>query len=53
MSDALWTYLDQRGYVGEVEQGRATIGYLLHEARQVIAAGQRGIPQTAGNEIAR
>jgi len=53
VSDALWAYLDERGYVGEVEQGRETIEYLLHEARQVTAAGQREIPQTAGNEIAR
>jgi hypothetical protein len=51
--DALWTYLEERGYVREVEDGAATIEYLLEEARQVIAAGQRVIPQVADSEIAR
>ena len=51
--DALWDYLDERGYVSEVADGREMIEYLIREARQVIAAGRPALPQTPGNEVAR
>lgn len=51
--DALWDYLNERGYVGEVADGAETIEYLIQEARQVIAAGRPAMPQTAGNDVAR
>jgi hypothetical protein len=53
VSDTLWAYVEERGYVGEVEDGAAGIDYLLDEARQVIAAGQAETHAAAGNEVAR
>jgi len=53
VSDALWAYLVEHDQVSEVETGAAPIEYLLDEARQVLAAGQREIPSLAGSEIAR
>ena len=53
VSDDLWDYLDEHGYVSEVADGRETMEYLIREARHVIAAGRPTMPQTPDNEVAR
>jgi hypothetical protein len=51
--DPLWDYLEEQGFADEAEHDLLTIEGLLEEARRVIAAGRREMPETAGNEVAR
>jgi hypothetical protein len=49
----LWDYLVEKGHVGEVEEDREPIEYLLDEARQVQAAARSATSPADGNDVVR
>jgi hypothetical protein len=49
--DHLWDYLVEKGYVGEVEEGRMPVGDLIGEAQQIRAAARTA--SSDDNDIAR
>ena len=51
--DQLWDYLVEKGHVGEVEEDREPIEYLLDEARQVQAAARSATLPADGNDVVR
>ena len=51
--DRLWDYLVEKGHVGEVEEDREPVEYLLDEARQVQAAARSATSPADGNDVVR